>query len=150
MLCRPRSTNGWHHAAIVNRIALKVSGIDGTERLTGSAGVAVDVDGVSTGMLNEMEAIGLVRLPAPSVAQRKRSLRALLTAMAATGLTSTHSLTYDDGCRELLEALDTEAPLPLRVRRSPVCDEHTGNEGVERVIALQGVGGADWMVEAPR
>lgn len=137
------------HAGIANTRALREAGVHGAMALDGGASVVVDADGVPTGLLQEMAAMELVLNVMPPLAepQRRADLRALLEGMASTGLTGTHSLSFDPSCIDLLTELEREAPLPLRVRLSPAVREEAGDAGIDEIIALHGTSGHDWSIE---
>ncbi|GAB3633817.1 amidohydrolase [Microbacterium shaanxiense] len=140
------------HAGIANTRAMREAGVHGSMPLEGSASVVVDPDGVPTGLLQEMAAMELVLEAMPPLAelQRRADLRTLFEGMASTGLTATHSLSFDPSCIDLLTELEREAPLPLRVRLSPAVREEAGGADIEDIIALHGTGGRDWSVEGAK
>jgi len=139
------------HAAVANTRALAAAGVTGASELPGTSEVVVDAEGRPTGYLKEFPAMRLVESAAPeqSVRERADALLALLREMAATGITSTHSLTYDASCAETVELIESETELPLRVRFSPVFrnEARDGDYSFEEIVALQGTGGRDWGIE---
>lgn len=139
------------HAAVANSRALEVAGVTGAAELPGASEVVVDAEGRPTGYLKEFPAMRLVESAAPeqSVRERADALLALLREMAGTGITSTHSLTYDASCAETLELIESETELPLRVRFSPVFrnEVREGDLSFEEIVALQGTGGREWGIE---
>lgn len=139
------------HAGVANTRALEAAGVTGARALPGTAEVVVDLAGRPTGYLKELAAIQLVERAAPEQSDRERAdaLLALLRDMAASGLTGTHSLTYDQSCAAALDLIESENDLPLRVRLSPVCRNvmRDGDYSFEEIAALQGTGGRDWAVE---
>ena len=122
----------------------------GRERFRSNARVATAADGSPTGLLLEDEALDLVRLripPLPFEVQVDR-LRTLLDAMAGSGLTALSLLDLEDISLPVLEAIEREADLPVRLRCSPIVDPAADLDAeLGRVTALQGRGGRRWTVE---
>lgn len=86
-------------------------------------------------------------LPAQPYAERRDRLVELLTAMAATGLTSAHVM--DLGGHDvpgLLTALEEDGELPLRLRLAPWCMPGVGEEELDGLVRLQGRAGRLWAV----
>lgn len=139
------------HAAVASSLALQAAGVVGAADLPGTAEVVVTPEGTPTGYLKEFAAMELVESAAPvqSVRERADALLALFEQMAGTGITSTHSLTYDASCAETLELIESETELPLRVRFSPVYrnEVRDGDYSYDEIIALQGRGGRNWSIE---
>jgi predicted amidohydrolase YtcJ len=138
------------HSAIADRAGLERCRVTGSERFRSNARVATGADGSPTGLLLEDEALDLVRLRIPPLAFEAQvdSLRALLGAMADSGLTTLSLLDLEDISLPVLEAIEREADLPVRLRCSPIVDPAAdlGAE-LERVTRLQGRGGRRWIVE---
>ena len=134
------------HAAIANASALSIAGVTAAPALPGGASVAVDAHGRPTGHLLEEAAVALVtdHLPVLSPSARRVLLAELLLDMASTGLTGGHMMDAKDDALELLEALDTDGRLPMRLRVAPWSRPH---DDPSTAAALQGRGGAMWSVE---
>jgi predicted amidohydrolase YtcJ len=137
------------HSAIANSRALYLAGVTGPREFGSRAEVVCDAAGAPTGLLLEA-ATGLVRQHVPPLgfADEVAAVRSTLDAMAATGLTALSLLDFDDESVEVLKQLEAEAPLPLRLRCSPVFDP--GAEPIaelERVLGLLHHRGERWAVE---
>lgn len=139
------------HAGVANARALEASGVIGAVDLPGTAEVVVDASDSPTGYLKEMPAMALVEGTAPAQTDEERAdaLLSLLGDMAASGLTATHSLTYDRGCAVVLDRIERQTELPLRVRLSPVFRNvrRDNDFSVEEIIEMQGTGGRRWTIE---
>lgn len=139
------------HGGVANSRALELSGVTGSVVLPGTAEVVVDADDVPTGYLKELPAMALVESTAPAQSDddRAEALLSLLRDMAASGLTSTHSLTYDASCAVVLRHLEARTELPVRVRFSPVCRNvpRADDFSIEEIIEMQGTGGREWVIE---
>lgn len=142
------------HAGVANSCALKEAGITGPTPLPGAAEVVLDTAGAPTGYLKEFAAMRLVEDMAPVQSDRERAdaLLQLLREMAASGLTATHSLTFDHSCVTALELIEADTDLPLRVRLSPVCRSgaQDGDYTIDEIIRMQGIGGRDWLIEGAK
>ncbi len=106
----------------MNGTALKAAGIDGPRTFAQHSEIVCGPDGTPTGHLAEHAAMDLMTpvLPALPYAERRDRLVALLTGMAATGLTSAHVM--DLGGHDvpgLLAAIEEDGDLPLRLRLAP-------------------------------
>ncbi|KHK95664.1 amidohydrolase [Microbacterium mangrovi] len=136
------------HSAIVNTAALDAAGITGRETFADESRVDVDVDGRPTGYLVELAAIDLVvrALPGESGAERRDRFRDVLRGMAARGIASTHVMDFADDSRALVEALEQDGDLPVRLRFSPMVLGGASMDELASVAALQGVGGRRWGV----
>ncbi|MFD9126291.1 amidohydrolase [Kitasatospora sp. NPDC059571] len=137
------------HSALVSGAALAIAGIDGPRRFAQRAEVVCDADGRPTGHLVEHAAIDLVvpYVPAPPAAERRSRLLDLLRGMAATGLTTGHVMDLQSpDALELLAGAEDGADLPVRLLIHPWCMPGDGDEGVDRLVALQGRAGRGWRV----
>lgn len=137
------------HAAIATPEALRRAGITGAIRFDGGASVVCDEKGCPTGHLLEIPAYDLVRavMPQPPVAELRRRLRALLTAMAATGLTAGNAMDFDGRSEEVMTSLAGDADLPLRLRFAPMCMPGSDRAYLDHIVDLQRLHGARWEVE---
>ncbi len=133
------------HAAVASRAALNRAGVTGVRDLGTTASIAVDPAGRPTGLLQEAEAIDLVRrlLPVESLDQRADRLAGILGAMAATGLTGGHVMDCQGDSLALLAALEFSGRLPLRLRLHPVCGPF---DDPEEIVAQQRLSGSRWRV----
>lgn len=140
------------HGVAVSRTALTMAGITGPRHFAGASVVVCDGQGKPTGVLLEPEAIELVRrlIPVRSFAQRAQALRASLNRMAAAGLTGIHVMDTNNASLELFQALEAEAPLPLRLHAAPWLNPGDSQADLDRVLALQGQHGDHWRVCAAK
>lgn len=138
------------HAAVISQAALHTLGIDGPVQFsTNSSEIVCDSDGRPTGLvLEEAEDYIRVRMPELTFEEQVAAIRAKLEAMAATGLTATHLMNFDEEQIELLRALEADSPLPMRLRCSPFFTAGAPvEEEIERVSRLQGEAGDRWVVD---
>ncbi|MGW8887062.1 amidohydrolase [Streptomyces sp. NPDC055749] len=137
------------HSALVSGAALERAGITGPRTFTQRSTVVCDHDGRPTGHLIEHAAMDLVStlLPRPSYAERRTRLVALLSEMAATGLTGTHVMDLGDGSvPALLAAVEEVTDLPVRLRLAPWCMPGADREALDELVRLQSEAGRLWRV----
>ncbi|QGV81424.1 amidohydrolase [Streptomyces ficellus] len=137
------------HSALVNGVALRAAGIDGPRSFAQRSEIVCDATGRPTGHLVEHAAMALVTavLPKPSHDERRTRLVALLSAMAATGLTGAHVMDLGDGdVPDLLTAVEATGDLPLRLRLAPWCMPGADAGALDELVALQRLRGRDWLV----
>ncbi|RSS38632.1 amidohydrolase [Streptomyces sp. WAC08241] len=137
------------HSALVNGTALKAAGIDGPRTFAQHSEIVCGPDGTPTGHLAEHAAMDLMTpvLPALPYAERRDRLVALLTGMAATGLTSAHVM--DLGGHDvpgLLAAIEEDGDLPLRLRLAPWCMPGATPEELDAFVRLQERAGRLWRI----
>jgi predicted amidohydrolase YtcJ len=104
------------HVSVANSAALRAAGIDrGTVAPPGSA-IDRDAAGEPTGILREQPARALVErlLPPATQAAREQSLRSVMAAACAQGITSVQDNSIDADVAAL-QALHSRGELPLRV-----------------------------------
>lgn len=138
------------HACIASDEALRLAGITGAIDFGNSSQVVVDEEGAPTGYLIEDDAQRLVKslAPSPPLAERKAAVLDTLGLFAASGYTSIHAMNFDSSDIEVLQAIEVDHELPVRLRISPVWE--SGDEwdkALQRLVALQGVGGRRWRIE---
>ncbi|MER5766654.1 amidohydrolase [Streptomyces sp. NPDC001985] len=136
------------HSALVSERALTLAGIEGPRAFDQRASVVCDSDGRPTGHLVESAAMDLVAplLPGTPEAERGDRLVELLTAMAATGLTSAHVMDLDGDTLRLLTSVEEKRELPLRLRLAPWCMPGAGPAELGGLVALQRERGRTWRV----
>ncbi|WP_042416817.1 amidohydrolase [Streptacidiphilus anmyonensis] len=136
------------HSALVSGAALRIAGLDGPREFAQRALVVCDTDGAPTGHLIEHAAMDLVVavMPRRPLAERRETLLALLSGMAATGLTGAHVMDAGGDVLELLRGVEDGHELPLRLRLAPWCMPGTDKEGLEELVALQREAGRNWLV----
>ncbi|MFE5512910.1 amidohydrolase [Streptomyces sp. NPDC056529] len=137
------------HSALVSAAALKAAGIHGPRAFAQHAEIVCGPDGRPTGHLIEHAAMDLVSpvLPVLPYAERRDRLVALLTAMAATGLTSAHVM--DLGGHDvpgLLAAIEEDGDLPLRLRLAPWCMPGVTDDELDALVRLQERAGRLWRI----
>ncbi|QIG38736.1 amidohydrolase [Microbacterium sp. 4R-513] len=137
------------HAAIASSRALEIAGVEGGAAFTDASRVVTDENGRPTGYLLEMQALGLVErvLPELSFEERAELLYEILLRMARAGFTSGQVQDLAPGTIELLERIEGDRDLPIRLRLSPWFEPGTPVAEVERLVALQGTRGRRWVVE---
>jgi predicted amidohydrolase YtcJ len=132
-----------YHSGLASRPALALAGVDGPRSFGAGASVAVDADGVPTGMLREAPAMQLVgaHVPERSHAERLDAYAESLRRLNALGITGAHVMLgwpwlFDDV--ETLEArgdLTVRCVLPLLMEPDVTDDEvaalleHGGRRG---------------------
>lgn len=138
------------HSALASREALRRAGIDGPRDFTSQSAIVCDRDGRPTGHLLEDAAMSIVRAVVPDVpmAQRRRQLAQLLSAMAATGITGGHVMDLDDDGLALIAELDEAEDLPLRLRLAPRCRPDDDADRMEELVRVQRRRGDLWHVGA--
>ncbi|MGW4721407.1 amidohydrolase [Streptomyces sp. NPDC004291] len=137
------------HSALVSTAALRAAGIDGPRTFAQHAEIVCGPDGRPTGHLIEHAAMDLVApvMPVMPYADRRDRLVALLTGMAATGLTSAHVM--DLGGHDvpgLLAAIEEDGDLPLRLRLAPWCMPGVTTEELDTFVRLQERAGRLWRI----
>ncbi|MEC4017218.1 amidohydrolase [Streptomyces sp. H27-D2] len=137
------------HSALVSAGALAIAGVEGPRGFAQRAAVVCDEQGSPTGYLLEHAAVDLVAafVPRPEAAERRSRLLAVLSGMAAAGLTGGHVMDLQgDDALELLAGVEEEGELPLRLRLAPWCMPGADEAELDRLIALQGRAGRHWQV----
>ncbi|MFG2657136.1 amidohydrolase [Streptomyces sp. NPDC048425] len=137
------------HSALADGAALAAAGITGPREFVQRAEIVCDADGRPTGHLVEHAAMDLMLavMPRPSFAERRAGLLALLSDMAATGLTGAHVMDLGHGdVPQLLASVEEEAVLPLRLRLAPWCMPGVDKAGLDELIAVQREAGRHWRV----
>lgn len=137
------------HSAVINSAAIARVGLTGDETFPDESAVGVDDAGTPTGYLLELAAMDLVlaQVPAEPLAERADRLAAVLTGMAASGITGTHVMDFHPGSREVLELLESRGELPVRLRFSPMVPPGAGPDVLSEIAELQGLRGRRWRVE---
>ncbi|RBP67030.1 hypothetical protein DFO66_10283 [Brevibacterium sanguinis] len=137
------------HSAVTNSAGIRIAGISGTETFRDESAVGVDDSGAPTGYLLEFSAMDLVldHCPEESTAELGARLLDVLRRMAATGITSTHVLDFNPPAAEVVEWIEENHDLPVRLRFSPLIFPGTTPADWEAVAALQGTGGRRWTVD---
>ncbi|WP_394617508.1 amidohydrolase [Lentzea sp. JNUCC 0626] len=136
------------HSMVANRRALEIAGITGARDYGNNSRVVVE-DGTPTGYLVEdpMTEVSAC-VPALSFEERKQAVLSTLEGFARAGYTGVHQLNIEPGDVELLQALEAEGDLPVRIRISPLWRATDDWESSYRsYLGLQGVGGRRWVVE---
>lgn len=135
------------HSAVASPEALRRAGITGPREFTSASTIVCDAEGRPTGYLLESEAAEPVRalLPSPTTAEYAARFGELLAGMAAAGLTGMHAMDFDDPSEELVRAVEDRGELPVRIGFNPWV--MPDDDGVDRVLAMQALGGRRWKVE---
>ncbi|MFF1829348.1 amidohydrolase [Paenarthrobacter sp. NPDC058040] len=138
------------HSALANSRALEIAGVNGRRDFEQAAEIVCDADGAPTGLLLEAAAMELVQrhLPQEPFQERKARLGQLLQDFARSGLTGGHVMDHSDETTALLQALEAEGDLPLRLRTAPWCMPGTGEADWDQLARSIGTGGRRWSIEA--
>ncbi|TNM64169.1 amidohydrolase [Streptomyces sp. NP160] len=136
------------HSALVSTSLLREAGIDGPRRFPSTAEVVCDPDGTPTGFLLEWDAMALADRLAPTLpdAQLRSRLRSLLDDMAAQGLVGAQVMDGDAASLDLLDRLEEDGDLPLRLRVAPFCMPGVDDDDVAQLVAWQERTGRRWRV----
>ncbi|WP_022888122.1 amidohydrolase [Agromyces italicus] len=138
------------HASIASEEALRLAGITGPIDFGNNSSIDVDEQGKPTGYLIESNAQSLVRdvIPPLTLESRKVAVLAALEKFAASGYTGLHAMDFSETDIEVLQALEADGDLPVRVRISPMWRSMDDWETTfKRFVDLQGLGGRRWKVE---
>lgn len=138
------------HSIIASNRALELAGIDGPRDFGNNSSIELDAAGRPSGYLIESDAEMLVTelYPRMPFAKRCQAVRDKLMEFAASGYTSLHQMNMEPGDLDVLRALEAEGELPVRVRVSPIWRAtDPWAETLQRMVAMQGVGGRRWQVE---
>ena len=136
------------HSALASRAALDAAGISGPRTFPTGSRVDVDESGTPTGLLLEADAMELVLrlLPTEPIEDRAQRVKALLAAMAASGLTSMQVMDFLDEPFDVLRFIEAEGELPLRLRFSPWVEPKHSQADWARIREWQGTGGRRWKI----
>lgn len=137
------------HSAIVNSAAIAAVGLTGGESFPDESRIVADAAGAPTGYVLEVRAMELVLSFAPEeeldvLADR---LRGVLDGMAAAGIVATYVLDLHPTTVALMERLERDGDLPVRLRFSPFVYPGATEADLDAVRDLQGRGGRRWSVE---
>ncbi len=138
------------HASIASVEALRRANVTGAVDFGNNSSVEVDESGRPTGYLIESNAQSLVRdvIPALTLAERKAAVLSALEGFAASGYTALHALNFSETDIEVLQALEADGELPVRIRISPMWRSMDDWDATfKRFVELQGVGGRRWKIE---
>ncbi|MFJ9340841.1 amidohydrolase [Streptomyces sp. NPDC101733] len=136
------------HSALASGPALTAAGVTGPRAFAQRSEIVCDAEGRPTGHLIEHAAMELVGAlaPKPPAAERRARLLALLSDMAAGGLTGAHVMDLGEDVPALLATVEYEGDLPLRLRLAPWCMPGADEDTLRELIALQGKAGRHWEV----
>jgi predicted amidohydrolase YtcJ len=136
------------HSALATPQALRIAGVDGPRQFAQRSSIVCDDDERPTGLLLEMAAMDLVleHVPLDPVPTRAAQLRALLTDMAATGLTGGHVMDLLGDSAAVVAAAEEAGDLPLRLRFAPWCVPGVDADGLAELVDLQRRGGRRWSI----
>lgn len=138
------------HSALANEAALELAGIAGSIHFDNGSRIVCDSAGRPTGLLLEIAAQMLVMdvIPPLPFEARKELLLASLLDMASTGLTGGHVLDMNQpDTVELLDAIEAETDLPIKLRISPWCTPNFAEAKLPELKDLLGQRGRRWAVE---
>lgn len=138
------------HSAIVSDESLRIAGVTAGVTFADGSEITSRPDGRPSGYLLEFSAIDTVRpfAPTPPIEEQAERLSALFDEMAATGITQVHALDLrTPNALEMLETIEHERDLPVRLRISPWCEPRQSDDEVDATIAKIGTHGRRWRVE---
>jgi predicted amidohydrolase YtcJ len=109
------------HTALLSSEALRQAGITGPVEFADHAEIVVDDRGLPTGQLHEMSAIrhAYRAVPPPDCEEMIRRLSDLFVAQNRAGLTGAHIMDLWPGTEEVLDRLEAEDRLSMRLRVAP-------------------------------
>jgi len=113
------------HAGWANSKALQLAGIDKTTQSPEGGEILRDNKGEPTGILID-NAMGLLQkaIPAPTLAQEKKSLQTAFTKAISLGLTSVHDAGINEKTLQAYRELAREGAIPMRVYPMLSVDSH--------------------------
>ncbi len=137
------------HSAIVNSAAIRAAGLTGAETFADESLIGLADDGAPSGYILEISAMDLVLAHAPddSLEAMAERLRGVLEGMASAGIVTTYVMDYHRFTQPLMDALERDGDLPVRLKFSPFVYPGASMDDLEQIRALQGVGGRRWRVE---
>ncbi|MDJ0395813.1 amidohydrolase family protein [Rhodococcus sp. G-MC3] len=137
------------HSALASPAALALAGVDGPRTFEQRSEIVCDADGVPTGHLLELAAMGVVRavLPLESPDSRRARLLDVLTGMAAVGITAGNAMDFETDSGDLMLALEAEGELPMRLRFAPFCLPGSDIAALDHITELQRRRGRRWRVD---
>ncbi|QHC75109.1 amidohydrolase [Rathayibacter sp. VKM Ac-2805] len=140
------------HSAMVNSAAIRAAGLTGAESFPDESRIGVADDGAPSGYVLEIRAMDLVLSHAPeeSLDVMAVRLRELLSDMAASGIVTTYVMDYHRSTPPLMEMLEGEGDLPVRLKFSPFVYPGASAADFEEIRGLQGTGGRRWQVEGAK
>lgn len=140
------------HSAMVNSAAIRAAGLTGDESFPDESRIGVAEDGAPSGYILEIRAMELVLSHAPeeSLDVMAVRLREVLSGMAAAGIVTTYVMDYHRFTQPLMERLESEGDLPVRLKFSPFVYPGASRADLEEIRALQGTGGRRWRVEGAK
>ncbi len=104
------------HAALANKAMMKLAGVDRNTKTPQGGRIERDAKGELTGLFVDT-AMDMLRkkIPAASMADRRRWLRTAVEAVADNGFVAAHDMGMGLATLDALVAEDKASPLPLRV-----------------------------------
>jgi hypothetical protein len=137
------------HTAFANADALARAAITGAMRFDDASIVVLDDAGRPTGELREMSAIEVVRrkMPEPTAPQRRGWYLDAIRRHNQVGLTAVHLMDGDPATVELLESLEQEGDLTLRVLLHQFVLPYTDDEQVDEMLRQRDRGGRRWSAD---
>ncbi|MFI6517884.1 amidohydrolase [Spirillospora sp. NPDC050679] len=136
------------HSVLAGDAALRAAGITGPREFASNSAVAVDAEGVPTGHLIERDAFAplMAVIPPPDPAEHQRRLMEVLRTMAATGLTEGHVMDLEPHALELVQALERDGELPVRLRFAADVNPGTADADIDRLLQIRHSAGRRWSV----
>jgi predicted amidohydrolase YtcJ len=138
------------HTAYANGEALRIAGVTGAREFADGAYVVVDADGRPTGELREMSAVLTVSdaAPVPSPGALLQWCAEAIQAQNSVGITAIHQMDGGRDVIEVLQALEGEGRLDLRVCLHSWVDPSDDEDALADIVARRDLGGARWSAAA--
>jgi hypothetical protein len=138
------------HTAFANAEALRLAGVSGSREFPDGAYIVVDADGHPTGELREMSAIRTVwdHVPEAPPSEQLGWYAEAIRAQNAVGITGIHQMDGDRDTIAILESLDAEGLLDLRVCLHSWVDPDHDEDALTDVIERRDLSGGRWSAGA--
>ncbi|KAA2262648.1 amidohydrolase [Solihabitans fulvus] len=138
------------HNALMSTRGLRLAGITGPMRFGDRSEIVVDEDGVPTGLLHETSAVlhGYAAVPPPTTEDIARLAADLFADQAARGITGIHVPDHWPGTEAVLDALEQQDRLPLRVLLAPWTFPDRVDDTLDAVRSLRTRDRARWRTGA--
>jgi predicted amidohydrolase YtcJ len=133
------------HTYLATPAVLRRAGITARETFRDRSEVVMQGE-VPTGELREFEAFERVSraLPKPSEAQIVGELRETFTKLAALGLAGVHVMDGDPATYDLLDLVESQEDLPLRLVVPLWIKPFTSDDEIDHLVHLRGARGRRW------
>jgi predicted amidohydrolase YtcJ len=136
------------HTAVATRAALEAAGVTGARTFGDASEIVLGEDGRPTGELREPTAYDLVgsAAPQPTLLEERELLRATFARFNAVGLTACAVMDGSERFLDVLDAIESDGELTVRVDVFLWHRPDDDDEAVEARIALAQRAGRRWRV----